>query len=130
MGRQRCPIAENMMQSSLGIVNTCPSRLFCHQTSIRHLLVNPPQASGTLSPTSSSLAPPLTSCFQILQQLAAARRVSADEKQQANTVQVLKQLDDLYEELEEVFCEYWADITLCHAVPSCGTHGWRGRVDI
>ena len=44
--------------------------------------------------------------FQVLQQLATARRVNVKKQEHAHSIQVIKELDDLYEELEEVFCEY------------------------
>lgn len=44
--------------------------------------------------------------FQVLQQLATARRVKVKEQEHAHSIKVIKELDDLYEELEEVFCEY------------------------
>ena len=69
-----------------------------------------PAASSTLQPVLENISVSSDTCFQVLQQLAAATRVrTAVEQKQACNRAKIQLLDDLYEELEEVFCEFPCD---------------------
>ena len=67
---------------------------------------HPAASSSTLLPVLENISVSSDTCFQVLQQLAAAARVrTAVEQKQACNRAKIQLLDDLYEELEEVFCE-------------------------
>jgi len=63
----------------------------------RFVLQQVAAASANTASTSTS--------FRVLQQMAAGRRVEEKEKEHAKSARVIKELDELYEGLEDVFCE-------------------------